>query len=143
MKKQYTLISALALVLGICSCTHEEFGQDHYIESGDKVRLILTAERGESVSSPATRIYVGETSGGQNGTSGSVRYHWNTSDKIGVLPLNLGTTAAPNYESPLTEIMGDKNYAQFETYFTAEGFDATTNYAFSYIIRITRRCFKV
>lgn len=127
MKKQYTLISALALVLGICSCTHEEFGQDHYIESGDKVRLILTAERGESVSSPATRVYVGETSGGQNGTSGSVRYHWNTSDKIGVLPLNLGTTAAPNYESPLTEIMGDKNYAQFETYFTAEGFDATTN----------------
>lgn len=127
MKKQYTLISALALVLGICSCTHEEFGQDHYIESGDKVRLILTAERGESVSSPATRVYVGETSGGQNGTSGSVRYYWNTSDKIGVLPLNLGTTAAPNYESPLTEIMGDKNYAQFETYFTAEGFDATTN----------------
>lgn len=127
MKKQYTLISALALVLGICSCTHEEFGQDHYIESGDKVRLILTAERGESVSSPETRVYVGETSGGQNGTSGSVRYHWNTSDKIGVLPLNLGTTAAPNYESPLTEIMGDKNYAQFETYFTAEGFDATTN----------------
>lgn len=127
MKKQYTLISALALVLGICSCTHEEFGQNHYIESGDKVRLILTAERGESVSSPATRVYVGETSGGQNGTSGSVRYHWNTSDKIGVLPLNLGTTAAPNYESPLTEIMGDKNYAQFETYFTAEGFDATTN----------------
>ncbi len=127
MKKQYTLISALALVLGICSCTHEEFGQDHYIESGDKVRLILTAERGESVSSPATRVYVGETSGGQNGTSGSVRYHWNTSDKIGVLPLNLGTAAAPNYESPLTEIMGDKNYAQFETYFTAEGFDAITN----------------
>lgn len=127
MKKQYTLISALALVLGICSCTHEEFGQDHYIESGDKVRLILTAERGESVSSPATRVYVGETSGGQSGTSGSVRYHWNTSDKIGVLPLNLGTNAAPNYESPLTEIMSDKNYAQFETYFTAEGFDATTN----------------
>lgn len=127
MKKQYTLISALALVLGICSCAPEEFGQNHYIENGDKVRLILTAERGESVSSPETRVYVGETSGGQNGASGSVRYHWNTSDRIGVLPLNLGTNASPNYESPLTEIMGDKNYAQFETYFTAEGFDATTN----------------
>ena len=127
MKKQYTLISALALVLGICSCAPEEFSQNHYIENGDKVRLILTAERGESVSSPETRVYVGETSGGQNGASGSVRYHWNTSDRIGVLPLNLGTNASPNYESPLTEIMGDKNYAQFETYFTAEGFDATTN----------------
>lgn len=127
MKKHYTLISALALVLGICSCAPEEFGQNHYIENGDKVRLILTAERGESVSSPETRVYVGETSGGQNGTSGSVRYHWNTSDRIGVLPLNLGTKADPNYESPLTEIMGDKNYAQFETYFTADGFDSTTN----------------
>lgn len=127
MKKHYTLISALALVLGICSCVPEEFGQDHYIESGDKVRLILTAERGESVSSPETRVYVGETSGGQNGTSGSVRYHWNTSDRIGVLPLNLRTDASPNYETPLTEIMGDKNYAQFETYFTFEGFDAATN----------------
>ena len=127
MKKHYTFISALALVLGICSCVPEEFGQDHYIESGDKVRLILTAERGESVSSPATRVYVGETSGGQNGTSGSVRYHWNTSDRIGVLPLNLSTDASPNYETPLTEIMGDKNYAQFETYFTFEGFNAATN----------------
>ena len=126
MKRRHSIIWALAL-LGVCSCTHEEFVEDLRIENGDKIRLILTAERGETKAAPATRVYVGEVNGGQQGTNGSVRYFWNESDKIGVLPLNLGTNASPNYESNLSQILSDRNYAEFDTYFTAEGYDNVTS----------------
>ena len=125
MNRYGILASAFALALGLVSCAQlEEFEQDVLVpEAGEKIKLILNAERGESVKSADTRVYVGSTSGGK------VTYYWSDNDQIGVVPLNLSTinNVKPNYHSYEKEIHSNRNYATFNAYITSDGFDTSKN----------------
>lgn len=120
MKKYISIISLAALAVGLGSCTHlEDFTPDRYVpETGEKIKLVLNANRGQS-SSPETRIYVGATSGNK------VTYYWNNDDQIGIIPMNI-EDSKPNYVTTEKEIIeANKNYATFNAYITADGFEAS------------------
>ena len=122
MNRYGILASAFALALGLVSCAQlEEFEQDVLVpEAGEKIKLILNAERGESVKSADTRVYVGSASGGK------VTYYWSDNDQIGVVPLNI-IDSRPNYHSAEKEIHSNRNYATFNAYITSDGFDTSQN----------------
>ena len=122
MKRYQILASAFALALGLISCAQlEEFDQDVVVpEAGEKIKVVLNAERGASVKSSDTRVYVGSTSGG------AVTYYWNDNDQIGVVPLNI-RDSRPNYHSAEKEIHSNRNYATFNAYITSDGFDTSQN----------------
>ncbi len=122
MNRYGILASAFALALGLVSCAQlEEFDQDVVVpEAGEKIKVVLNAERGESVKSADTRVYVGSTSGGV------VTYYWNDNDQIGVVPLNI-RDSRPNYHSAEKEIHSNRNYATFNAYITSDGFDTSQN----------------
>lgn len=110
-------MAAVAIATSAIACTKfEETGKDAYIPApGETVKLTLSADKGGSDSKPATRVYVGEIQ------DNKVRYYWTENDRIGVIPFL--TDANPNYVTEETQIMDDKNLAQFEAYITAEGYE--------------------
>ena len=118
MKKTLKYITAALCVVSTFACTkieemHE--GQDAST-SGEKVKLILNATKGDTKSSPDTKVFVGQASGNK------VVYYWNENDKIGVIPFGVAD-AKPNYVTTETQInQGNKNQAQFESYLKADGY---------------------
>lgn len=85
-------------------------------EAGEKIRLVLDAGRGESRTALGTRAHIGEIK------DNKVTYHWDATDHVGVLPLNL-QDSEPNYDTEVVTILDDNNYATFETYITSDGFE--------------------
>ena len=80
MKRIFNYIAATVFAISLFSCAElEELnnGQD-VIESGQKVKLILNANKGELKSSADTKVFVGQAS------NGKVVYYWNENDKIGL-----------------------------------------------------------
>ena len=122
MKKQTILISVLALVAGFNSCTQIEEPNMETVTpaAGEKIKIILNADRGSATKAPETRVYVGSTSGNR------VTYYWNDADQIGVIPLNINDSD-PNYVTEEKEILSNKNYATFNAYITSDGFNASAN----------------
>ena len=118
MKRIFNYIAATVFAISLFSCVElEELnnGQD-VIESGQKVKLILNANKGELKSSADTKVFVGQAS------NGKVVYYWNENDKIGVIPFGV-SDAKPNYVTTETQInQGNKNQAQFESYLKADGY---------------------
>ena len=118
MKRIFNYIAATVFAISLFSCAElEELnnGQD-VIESGQKVKLILNANKGELKSSADTKVFVGQAS------NGKVVYYWNENDKIGVIPFGV-SDAKPNYVTTETQInQGNKNQAQFESYLKADGY---------------------
>lgn len=88
--------------------------------AGEKIKIILNADRGSATKAPETRVYVGSTSGNR------VTYYWNDADQIGVIPLNINDSN-PNYVTEEKEILSNKNYATFNAYITSDGFNASAN----------------
>lgn len=88
--------------------------------AGEKIKIILNADRGSATKAPETRVYVGSTSGNR------VTYYWNDADQIGVIPLNINDSD-PNYVTEEKEILSNKNYATFNAYITSDGFNASAN----------------
>ena len=118
MKKVFRYFAAAMCAAGLFSCVELETPNDDQIiaGSGEKVKLILNASKGETKSSPDTKVYVGQVG------NGKVRYYWNENDQIGVIPLNV-TDSKPNYVTTESQINpGNKNQAQFESYIQADGY---------------------
>lgn len=118
MKKVFRYFAAAMCAAGLFSCVELETPNDDQIiaGSGEKVKLILNASKGETKSSPDTKVYVGQVA------NGKVRYYWNENDQIGVIPLNV-TDSKPNYVTTESQINpGNKNQAQFESYIQADGY---------------------
>lgn len=123
MKNVYKYIAISALAVVAFSCTRlEEFEKEGYIpEKGETIKVILNAGKGETVSSPQTRIFVGNTS------NGKVTYYWNEDDQIGVIPLSL-YDAKPNYVTKENAINpNNRNQATFEAYISADGFSQASH----------------
>ena len=122
MKKHIILIASLALLAGFNSCVQMEEPEADTVTpaAGEKIKVVLNADRGTSTKSPETRVYVGSTSGN------NVTFYWNEADKIGVIPLNI-EDSSPNYVTEEKEIMTNKNYATFNAYITSDGYDTSAN----------------
>jgi hypothetical protein len=118
MKKVFRYFAAAMCAAGLFSCVELETPNDDQIiaGSGEKVKLILNASKGETKSSPDTKVYVGQVG------NGKVRYYWNENDQIGVIPFNV-TDSKPNYVTTESQINpSNKNQAQFESYIQADGY---------------------
>ena len=121
MKKVFRYFAAAMCAAGLFSCVELETPNDDQIiaGSGEKVKLILNASKGETKSSPDTKVYVGQVG------NGKVRYYWNENDQIGVIPLNV-PDSKPNYVTTESQINpSNKNQAQFEAYIQKEGYSTT------------------
>ena len=121
MKKVFRYFAAAMCAAGLFSCVELETPNDDQIiaGSGEKVKLILNASKGETKSSPDTKVYVGQVG------NGKVRYYWNENDQIGVIPLNV-KDSKPNYVTTESQINpSNKNQAQFEAYIQKEGYSTT------------------
>lgn len=122
MKKHIIFIASLALLAGFNSCVQMEEPEVETVtpQAGEKIKVILNADRGSSTKSPETRVYVGSIANNR------VTYYWNDADQIGVIPLNI-TDSAPNYVTEEKEILSNKNYATFNAYITSDGYSPSSN----------------
>ena len=122
MKKLFRYIAAVVFATSMFSCAELEDvnGGLDKPEAGEKIKLILNVEKGAVKSSDDTKIYVGQTSGG------TVKYYWNENDQIGVIPLDVASSAQnvkPNYVTAESQINpSNKNQAQFESYLQTDGY---------------------
>ena len=118
MKKVFKYIAVAFCAAGLFSCVELETPNEEQgiVNSGEKIKLILNASKGETKSSADTKVYVGQVA------NGKVRYYWNENDQIGVIPLNV-SDSKPNYVTTESQINpGNKNQAQFESYIQADGY---------------------
>ena len=118
MKRYLKYFAAAVIAVSVCACSeYEELDNNTYIPaSGETVKLVLNANKGNLNNTQDTRIFVGETG------NGKVRYYWNEDDQIGVIPFAI-TDAKPNYVTQEVSINpSDKNIAQFEAYITGEDY---------------------
>ena len=129
MENTFKYFLAALFAVGLFACAKLETPEDSLggDVSGEKIKLVLNASKGEatSKSSPDTKVYVGQI------VNGKVRYYWNENDQIGVIPFMQNTDGfedlKPNYVTTETQINpGDKNQAQFESYIQAEGYKTAT-----------------
>lgn len=126
MKNTFKYLAAALCAAGILSCAEleqPEVNQGTQV-SGEKIKLVLNASKGETKSSPDTKVFVGQT------VDGKVRYYWNENDQIGVIPFMQDADVVdskPNYVTTETQINpSNKNQAQFESYIQAEGYETAT-----------------
>ena len=127
MKNVFKYLTAALFATALFSCAELEQpeGNQGTQVSGEKIKLVLNVNKGETKSSPDTKVFVGQT------VNGKVRYYWNENDQIGVIPFMQDvkdfTDLKPNYVTTETQINpGDKNQAQFESYIQAEGYETST-----------------
>ena len=121
---KYLTTALFAAALFSCAELEQPEGNQGTQASGEKIKLVLNAIKGETKSSPDTKVFVGQAA------DGKVRYYWNENDQIGVIPFmqNAGfEDLKPNYVTAETQINpSNKNQAQFESYIQAEGYETAT-----------------
>ena len=121
---KYLTAALFAAALFSCAELEQPEGNQGTQASGEKIKLVLNAIKGETKSSPDTKVFVGQAA------DGKVRYYWNENDQIGVIPFmqNAGfEDLKPNYVTAETQINpSNKNQAQFESYIQAEGYETAT-----------------
>ena len=121
---KYLTAALFAAALFSCAELEQPEGDQGTQVSGEKIKLILNASKGETKSSPDTKVFVGQAA------DGKVRYYWNENDQIGVIPFmqNAGfEDLKPNYVTAETQINpSNKNQAQFESYIQADGYKTAT-----------------
>ena len=121
---KYLTAALFAAALFSCAELEQPEGNQGTQASGEKIKLVLNASKGETKSSPDTKVFVGQAA------DGKVRYYWNENDQIGVIPFmqNAGfEDLKPNYVTAETQINpSNKNQAQFESYIQAEGYETAT-----------------
>ena len=121
---KYLTTALFAAALFSCAELEQPEGNQGTQASGEKIKLVLNASKGETKSSPDTKVFVGQAA------DGKVRYYWNENDQIGVIPFMQDTgfeDLKPNYVTAETQINpSNKNQAQFESYIRAEGYETAT-----------------
>ena len=121
---KYLTTALFAAALFSCAELEQPEGNQGTQASGEKIKLVLNASKGETKSSPDTKVFVGQAA------DGKVRYYWNENDQIGVIPFmqdNGFEDLKPNYVTAETQINpSNKNQAQFESYIQAEGYETAT-----------------
>ena len=121
---KYLTTALFAAALFSCAELEQPEGNQGTQASGEKIKLVLNAIKGETKSSPDTKVFVGQAA------DGKVRYYWNENDQIGVIPFmqNAGfEDLKPNYVTAETQINpSNKNQAQFESYIQADGYKTAT-----------------
>ena len=126
MKYAFKYLTAALFAAALFSCAELEQpeGNQGTQASGEKIKLVLNASKGETKSYPDTKVFVGQAA------DGKVRYYWNENDQIGVIPFMQDTgfeDLKPNYVTAETQINpSNKNQAQFESYIQAEGYETAT-----------------
>ena len=126
MKNAFKYLTAALFAAALFSCAEIEQpeGNQGTQVSGEKIKLILNASKGETKSSPDTKVFVGQVA------DGKVRYYWNENDQIGVIPFMQDAgfeDLKPNYVTAETQINpSNKNQAQFESYIQADGYKTAT-----------------
>ena len=121
---KYLTTALFAAALFSCAELEQPEGNQGTQASGEKIKLVLNASKGETESSSDTKVFVGQAA------DGKVRYYWNENDQIGVIPFmqNAGfEDLKPNYVTAETQINpSNKNQAQFESYIQADGYKTAT-----------------
>ena len=73
MKNVFKYLVAVLFAAALFSCAELEQpeGNQGTQVSGEKIKLVLNASKGETKSSPDTKVFVGQVA------DGKVRYYWN------------------------------------------------------------------